>query len=211
MRSRCESLRLADLICTRLCHDLSGLLGTLDGTLDLAASGDDPDGEALALARDTAAELVLRLRFLRAAWGEAGEELTLDALRALLPGMPRAERVAVDLTALPPDTVLPPPVARVVLNLLLLGAECLPSGGCILLAGSAEDLFLRIVGPAAAWPHGMVACLADEAAARAALRSPRALQMPLTVLLAHASGLRLSLLMETGPAQEAPPLRLSRA
>jgi histidine phosphotransferase ChpT len=210
MGSRRDSLRLAELLCTRLCHDLSSLLGTLDATLELAAEEPDPDGEAMGLARETAGELVHRLRYLRAAWGETGETLTLDGLKGLLRGLPRAERVAVDMSALPPGTVLAPAMARLLLNVLLLGVEGLPSGGRILLAGSAEDLFVRIAGPVAAWPGGLATCLADEAEAHAAARSARALQMPLTALLAHASGLRLSLLLDVAGTTEAAPLRLSR-
>jgi hypothetical protein len=84
----------------------------------------------------------------------------------------------------------------------------LPRGGSVSLAGSAEDVIITIAGPQAAWPSGLAACLADEATAFASLTGARALQMPLTALLAHALGLRLSVLMATGLAGGASPLRL---
>ena len=70
-----ESLRLAELLCARLCHDLSGILGALIGILEIARE-EQPEGETLALAEDTANELIQRLKLLRAAWGQDSETWT---------------------------------------------------------------------------------------------------------------------------------------
>ncbi len=88
------------------------------------------------------------------------------------------------------------------LNLLLLAADSMPAGGTVMLAGSADDLFVRIDGPAAAWPTAMAVCMVNEAAAHAAISAGKAAQMPLTALLAHAAGVRLSVLMS--PAAHTP-------
>ena len=58
--------------------------------------------------------------------------------------------------------------------------------------------------------------LADAATAWQALGNPRTLQAPLTALLARHHGLRLTVLLPTGPAPTdpaagAPPLRLTIA
>jgi hypothetical protein len=97
------------------------------------------------------------------------------------------------------------------LNVLLLAGTCLPRGGRIVLAGAPNDLFFRILGPNAAWPAGFAACLVDEEAAMAALSNARSVQMPLTALMAHAHGARLSVLMGPTPAGAPPPLRLEIA
>ena len=49
-----ECLRLAELTCARLCHDLSGLLGTIGGALELATDGDQEPSEEVTLAADAA-------------------------------------------------------------------------------------------------------------------------------------------------------------
>lgn len=206
-----DCLRLAELTCARLCHDLSGLLGTIGGALELATDGDQEINEEVVLAADAARELIMRLRFYRAAWGGLQEPLSLPALHALVEGLPNARSITLENHGLPPDTVLPPAVAAMTLNLLLLASECLPRGGRILLAGSAHDLFVRILGPNAGWPAGFAACIADETAAIAALTTARAVQMPLTALMAHGHGLRLSMLMGATPAGAPPPLRLETA
>lgn len=191
MVSSREARRLVELTCARLCHELSGLAGTLAGVMDLAAE-EVPDAvETLSVGRDAAWELVKRLKLLRAAWGPDNQALTVDALLALAAGRPNARRVAIDVAAVPGDTRLTPPASRLALNLLLLAVEALPRGGTISLAGSATDLCIAIIGPRAAWPAGLAECLADEAAAFAAVTDARALQMPLTALLAHGPGVRL--------------------
>jgi hypothetical protein len=114
----------------------------------------------------------------------------------------------VDASALDQGTVFPAPTGRIVLNLLLLAADSLPSGGTVILAGEPGDLFVRIAGPAAAWPAGMAICLSDETAARSALIELRSLQLALTALLAHAAGIRLSVLLSPAARNEPPILLL---
>ena len=74
MTAQSEALRLAELLCARLCHDLSGPLGALIGIIEIARE-EQPDSETLALAEETAVELGQRLKLLRAAWGQDSEAL----------------------------------------------------------------------------------------------------------------------------------------
>ena len=80
MTDKNASLHMAELLCARLCHDLSGPLGALIGVLELARE-EQPDSETLALAEDTAVELGQRLKLLRAAWGQDGDEMDTIRLR----------------------------------------------------------------------------------------------------------------------------------
>nr|WP_294520073.1 histidine phosphotransferase family protein [uncultured Rhodopila sp.] len=150
--------------------------------------------------------LVARLRLRHAAWTPPAGPLPLQQLEALASGLP--EGVGVDTGALDPHAVFAPAAGRIALNLLLLAADSLPAGGIVLLAGSADDLFIRITGPHAAWPPGLALCLTDAAAARAALTEPAVMQMGVTALLAHAAACRLSVLMSPRPGAEPPMLRL---
>lgn len=205
-----DRLRVAELLCARISHDLGGMIGTLAGALELI---DDPavGNEARSVVHQAAAELRHRLELQRASWGPTGASLGVSALRSLAEGLPYAKRCTLDLTGLPADTEFSPPFARVVLNLLLLAAEAVNGSGEIALAGSGSDLVVAIAGPRAAWPAGLAACLTSDAAALDALRDARTLQMPLTVLLARTLNLRLSLLMSAGLPGRAPPLRLTVA
>ncbi len=206
-----DAIRLLELTCARLCHELSGLAGTLAGVIDLAAEEAPAAAESLSVGHDAAAELTQRLRMLRAAWGPADAPLPVGELVRLAEGRPNARRVAISTGGLAADTVLAPATGRLALNVLLLAAESLPAGGTINLTGTADDLFCAIAGTGAAWPSGLAGCLADPAEAFAALGSARAVQMPLTALLAHAYGPRLSLLMAPGGGSPAAPLRIGGA
>jgi histidine phosphotransferase ChpT len=202
-----DRLRLTELVCARLCHDLSGLLGSLVGTLELVTEG-SKDTEAASIATDTATALVLRLKLLRAAWGGQPEALDLPRLTVLATGL-ATRRVGLDISSLPATTVFPPAVGRLVLNLLLLAAESLPRGGVLRLDGGSTDVIARLIGPSAAWPPGLIGMLADAAIAWQALADPRTIQAPLTALLARHHGLRLAVLLASGLPTTAPPLRLT--
>jgi histidine phosphotransferase ChpT len=204
-----EALRLAELLCSRLCHDLSGPLGTLVGMIEIARE-ERTDSETLDLADATVAHLVNRLRLLRAAWGHQSEELDLGRLHSYAGALSDSRRLTVDLDAIELDAVVPADASRLILNALLLAAESLPSGGTIVLAGSPTDsLVVTIAGANAGWPPGFAACLVDEAAAVAGLTSARRIQGPLTALIARSLGVRLSFLMPLGASSQPPPLLLS--
>lgn len=194
-----ETVRLVELICARLCHDLGGLIGTVGNALDMlsedaANSGD----EVLAFANSANKALTQRLRLMRTAWGPEVETLTLPALLRMTTPPLSVRRIGVDSRALPSDCVFSAPMARVLLNLILLAGDCLPKGGTIVLLGEPADLLLRIDGPGAAWPPGFVACMRDPVTALAELTGSRGVQMPLTALFAISGKLPLSPVL--GPA-----------
>jgi hypothetical protein len=198
-----SALRLIELTSARLYHDIGDLVGWLGHAVP--NSTDEPaPREKTAL--EAAYAITARLELRRTAWVPDGEPMSLARIQSLSRGMP--ERITVDASALDQATVFPPATGRIVVNLLLLAADSLPSGGTVILAGAADDLFVRIAGPAAAWPTGMATCLSDETEARSALTEWHSLQMALTALLAHAAGIRLSVLFAPTARNEPPILRL---
>ena len=205
------SLHLAELLCSRLCHDISGLLGSLLGVLEIARE-EKAEREALAVAEDTAVELTQRLRLLRAAWGQDSEPVDVVQLQTLADSLFASPRLRLDLFGMDPDAEFAPGAGRLLLNVLLLAAESLPGGGIVALSGSpANNVVVTIAGPRAAWPPRFWACLTDETAGWATAITARHLQAPLTALIAREHGIRLSNLMSAGAGSEAsvPPLLLS--
>lgn len=205
-----DFLRLSDLIAARLSHDIGGLVATLTGLLELAGDSVETT-EPLSGAADAALELTRRLNLLREAWSGESVGLNLPGLQALARGLPGAHRLQLDVTSLPGDTVFPPRIARMILNVLLLGAESLPRGGTIgLVSAGGQDILITIAGPRGGWPAGLAACLVDEQAAWAALSGPRVLMPGLVALLARQLAIRVSILMPSGRGRRAmPPLLLS--
>lgn len=201
-----DALRLAELLCSRLCHDLAGPLAALIGILEIAHE-EYPDSESVSIGEQTAIDLGQRLKLLRAAWGEASEELDAAGLQRHVEGLASSRNVTLDIAGLEPSAVFEAPIARLLLNILLLARESMPAGGVVALAGSpGNKLFVTISGPRAAWPPSLAAFLADSTAGEALERTDaRGIQAPLTVLLAGVLGYRLSLLVPADPAQELPP------
>lgn len=206
-----DALFLAETLATRLCHDLSGQVNALVGAVEVMRDEPSPDPEAIDLANDAGESLVRRLRLARAAWGRGGGPMGMDEWRSLVDFMPR-RGVRIDLDGVRPSGSFGPAAARLTLNVLLMATECLPGGGVVEVTGQPEqDLLVRIRGPRAAWPTGLAGMIADPATAVDTLRgadavvAARTLQAPLTALIAHATGQRISLLLAPR-AEDAPPL-----
>ena len=145
-----RSLHLAELLSSRVCHDFASGLGTVTNSLQVARDGFEQETEALDLAAEAAMEMVHRLRLLRAAWGGDYDEMTVAELRKLSAGL-SGSRLQVHLDGIDPDTRFAADAARLVLNVMLLGAECLPYGGVIAFHGDGQrELLVSITGPSAA-------------------------------------------------------------
>lgn len=198
--------QLADSVCARLCHELASPLGTLMGALELAIEEPGSAAEALPLASEAATQMVMRLRLLRAAWGGDCGALDAAALAQLAAGLP--PRVRTEMEGLTGQ--FPAPVARVLVNMLLLAVEALPRGGTVSLRGGpGDDVMLMASGMHAAWPPGLALALADPAAP---VDDPRGVQAPLAAHLARAAGLRLSLApIAAASSQTVAPLLLGAA
>ncbi len=146
-------LELAQLLCTRLCHDMAGPVGAVAAGVELI--GDDPaqaDEETLALIGDSSAAAARKLRFLRAALGIANGPA--EDLRGLLDGYldatagaggkaavgwPAADELSAARDALGAG------VNQVLLNLCLLGLEMQPGCRTLSLAVHAGGSLLTIV------------------------------------------------------------------
>jgi len=210
VRGKSDSLRLAELVCARLCHDLAGPIGALLGTLEIVRE-QQPDSEEAAFAEETALEAAERLKLLRAAWSQDGDGLDIPVLLAVTAHLAASRKIQVDVAGLEPGTAFPPAAARLILNLLLLAAQSVPGGGDIALSAAGRgNVLLTISGPRAAWPAGFAEWIVDETAAwEAAISDVRNFQAALTALLARDHGFRMSMLMPVGTGNEmeaSPPL-----
>ena len=69
------------------------------------AREEQPDSETLALAEDTAVELAQRLKLLRAAWGQDGDDMDVAQLRGFADCLSSSRRVLLDLAGLEPGAL----------------------------------------------------------------------------------------------------------
>jgi len=130
-------VKVAQLLCSRLCHDLVGSASAINAGLEMIH--DDPaDSEGpLDLMGNSAAQMTRRLAFFRAAFGlaeGARGAASVGEIRALAADMLQGGKVVLnwgDVEADGASRLLPAEIGKVCLNLILAASECLPRGGGI--------------------------------------------------------------------------------
>ena len=157
-----EALNLAELLCARVCHDLSGPVGAAAAGAELIAE-DGGDGETLDLVASSAAAAAARLAYLRAAFGYGSQAQRVGALKGLI------EKYFGSLThgALSPlsldwtltEAEMSADAARLMLNMVMTARDALPRGGVVGVAGGKTGAVWSITVTA----RGEGARLAEEA------------------------------------------------
>ena len=128
-----DQLRFAQLVCSRLCHDLAGAAGAVNAGLEILSEIGELDDSALQLATNSGHELSRRLAFYRVAFGaggagSSGAELTV--LRKLATEFLDGSNVRLNWPKHENDLHdIDPIMGKLLLNLILIASECLPRGG----------------------------------------------------------------------------------
>ena len=130
--------KTAQLLVSRICHDLAGGISALStGAELLTEEGGAPEPEALALIASSAQQSSHRLQFLRVAFGQGGGDgnsISMADLRKLVHGFLEGGRVSVvwaDDGELIPTGRIGLSAGKLLLNLCLIGSEALPRGGVL--------------------------------------------------------------------------------
>jgi len=182
-----EDLYLAQLLCTRLCHDLAGPIGAVAAGVELV--GGDPsmaDAETLGLIGSSSAAATRKLKFLRAVLGAPGAVSSNPGeIKTLLEGY---------LTATagpsgPPDVTWPAAdqfiavagrvgaaAVQIILNMCMLALEAQPGCRSLKLTVEAEKSPLITVEVASAREVAVRADLMAAIAGDAASLSARTVQ-----------------------------------
>lgn len=129
---------LANLMCSRLCHDLLSPVGGMTNGIELLQDETDPSmrEQCIELLAQGARRTATKLRFFRLAFGAAGgfdAELPVRELRELVDALAADARdVRVEWTV--NVETLPKAAVKVLLNFALLAIEALPRGGVVTVA-----------------------------------------------------------------------------
>jgi len=164
-------LRVAELLASRLCHDMVSPVGAVKTGVELFTEfGDDPDGETMGLITQSALQASEKLQFFRLAYGSAGRSasgVTVAEAVALIESVCGNQRTTVEAGAL--DGQPPPGAIKIMLNGALLATDCLPRGGVVRIASGPEgDGFcvrVTAAGERAAIDDEMSAALSGTASA----------------------------------------------
>lgn len=150
-----DSLELASLLCSRLCHDMLSPVGALSNGLELLADEKDPEmrRKCFELLEQSAKISADKLRFFRLAFGAAGgfgEMVPVQEPRALVDALVGNNGRITANWALAGES-LPKPAVKTLLNLALIAIEALVRGGTLDIAAEfrdgASELVVRASGP----------------------------------------------------------------
>lgn len=187
-------LRIAELLASRLCHDLVSPVGAVNNGLELLEEEPDEDtvADAASLASGSAKQASAMLQFYRLAYGYAGYRIESDGgmLHRLAADYLRSQKT--DLLWANPalDAALPEGTGKLLLNVIALGLETLPRGGTIevLRLSAADGLEVMAEGPRAGFRQECRDALTAEQPDEIEALTPRSVQAYLTALLARRLG-----------------------
>ncbi len=151
-----KELNLAELICTRLCHDLAGPIGAVRNGSELLEEDGDMAKQAFQLIQSSASNAVSKLMFFRNIYGRLNfsGEADLEECRQLALGYLVDSKVKLDW---PDEHVLATSVSvgkkigRVILLMILVASESLVKGGDLLIriTGNAESSKVEVIAKGA--------------------------------------------------------------
>src|SRR6516162_2296415 len=195
-----DTLELAALLCSRVCHDLISPVGAIVNGLEVLDDNPKPEDRdfALELIRKSAKTASARLQFCRLAFGAAGSagaQIDLGDAQAMARG--HIEDGKVSITWNLPRILLPKNRVKLLLNMLVIAQQTIPRGGTLTVdpIGEGETMAFRVTasGLNARLPQNIANLLSSTQPPAA---DAHAVQPYYTRLLAQACGLNVRLAPE---------------
>lgn len=135
--------RIAELLCSRICHELVAGVAAINNGVELISEIDPSMAdEAMMLIGSSAKQASARVQYYRMAYGFAGYEAlsSMAAVGDLIAQLLKTEeRYALDRPGEGAPIPLEPGWGKLLLNLTVLGMDCLPRGGSVALSAAGAD------------------------------------------------------------------------
>ena len=170
------------LLCARLCHDLISPVSAARNGIAMVQGETDPvmRTDAIALTEDGLIDTIDKLKVYRIAYGVAGSGTTLVEARAAALGLYDRGRVRVDWSEGGTDPG--PEAVRLLLNLVLLGADAVARGGIVRVVSYGPAPAIKATGGRAGFAPDVLSVLDGKTPPEAL--TPRQIQAALTMRLA---------------------------
>lgn len=188
-----SEIKLAEMLCTRLCHDLTGPIGAVNnGAEFLAEEGFDMHSEAMQLVTSSAHEAVNRLMYYRQAYGRVNDhgEASLSEKKTLVLAFFAPTKITIDWPDSHTDASgisVSQKMARLLLNLLVVQAGALIKGGSIAIRvkedAQAREFSIIGTGEVVKLDTETMQILSQQSSEE--MLSPKTCQAFLTAKLAH--------------------------
>lgn len=150
-----QSIDLAAMLCSRLCHDMLSPVGALSNGLELLALETDLEMRAnvMQLLEQSAKISTNKLKFFRLAFGAAGgfgEQVDVEEPKALIQALV-ADKANVEVNWALADSTLAKPAVKVLLNFAQVAIDALVRGGTLDIGAEVRDgateIVVRATGP----------------------------------------------------------------
>jgi histidine phosphotransferase ChpT len=189
-------LRVVELLCGRLCHELISPVGAINNGVELMGE-DDPDfvKQAIGLIGQSARKAGQKLQFYRFAYGTSGAAGTADP-RELSLGLLEGGKLRCDWAA--GASEVPREWARLACNMLVLATELLPRGGTVRVRGQGAGVEVAAEGDTVTVSAELAAALAPDASVESL--TARTVHAFYTMRLAQQMDARLALAV-AGPSR----------
>jgi histidine phosphotransferase ChpT len=161
-----DKLRMAELLCTRLCHDLTGPIGAVNnGAEFLSEEGFNMQGQAVELIVSSAFSAVTRLQFYRMAYGKMKDhgEANLAEKQKIASDFFAGSKISLDWPDTSTDAAgvsISIKMSRLIYNLLIIASSTLIRGGNIAVRieqgeGNSRRITVTAHGPGMKWDSEM--------------------------------------------------------
>ena len=150
-----DSVELASLLCSRLCHDLMSPVGAMNNGLELLADEQDPDmrERCMELLSQSALASASKLKFFRLAFGAGGgfgEAVSTAEARSAIEGLYGAEK-QIELNWMVGEDRMAKGAVKLLLNLAMIAGDSLIRGGTLDIGAEQGlhelEIVIRAEGP----------------------------------------------------------------
>jgi histidine phosphotransferase ChpT len=164
-----DSLDLAALLCSRVCHDVISPVGAIVNGLEVLAEDKDAGMRefAMEMINKSAKSASARLQFARIAFGaagSAGSAIDTGDAENVARGFFNDDKIRMSWSG--PRLLMPKNRVKLLLNLLVIGASCIPRGGsldCVIEGdGDTPTFTVTAQGKNARIPHGVEQSIAGS-------------------------------------------------
>ena len=144
-----QSVDLAAMLCSRLCHDMLSPVGALNNGLELLAMEDDPEmrKNVIALLEQSATTSTNKLKFFRLAFGAAGgfgDRVDVSEPKALIDALAESKN-NVEIHWAIEAANLAKPAVKVLLNFAQIALDALVRGGTLDIGAEVREGNCEIV------------------------------------------------------------------
>jgi histidine phosphotransferase ChpT len=190
-----QSIDLAAMLCSRLCHDLLSPVGALSNGLELLAMESDAEMRAnvMQLLEQSALISTNKLKFFRLAFGAAGgfgERVEIAEPKALIAAL-IADKPNITIEWALAEPTLGKPAVKVLLNFAQIAIDALVRGGTLDIGAEMRDgaceIVVRAIGPKIAFDETIGKAL-DGSLDRADLTSRTAAAHMINLLATESGG-----------------------